>query len=100
MQIERFSTERDNFEILKLALDKPYTSVLGLVYHDRLIFLNFKRVTEILLTPGGLKVERQKEVALKDWRGAAVVHENLAYLALTTPSELFVLNLDELQQQS
>lgn len=70
MQIERFSTERDNFEVLKLALDKPYTSVLGLVYHDRLIFLNFKRVTEILLTPGGLKVERTKEVALKDWRGS------------------------------
>lgn len=100
MQIERFSTEREYFEVLKLALDKPYTSVLGLVYHDRLFFFNFERVTEILPTSEGLKVERQKEVALKDWRGAVVVHENLAYLALTTPSELFIFHLDELRQQS
>ena len=100
MQIERFSTEQDSFEALGLSLNEPYTSVLGLAYSDILVFLNSKTVTEVQVTQRSLQILRQREVPMKDWRGSAVVLGTSAYLGLTVPEELFILDLGELKQRT
>lgn len=100
MQLERFRTANEVFEVLGVSLGHPYASVLGVSHSDKLVFLNFKSVTELQVSAQGVKTLRKHEVPLKDWRGMAVVHDQVAYLAVCLPQESCLLDLRTLDLSS